>query len=69
MTIEQYLVVIPSQSSADGPVLQPDLILHKNGLLKVRTVPQEAEVNRRAIMKSRRIVDVIVEVFIQKRVV
>src|SRR5277367_6788083 len=69
LAVQQKLIVIPSKSGIDRPVAQPDQILNEGGLLEVRAAGLKAKRKRRAVIKLRRIGNVVAEVFVQESVV
>src|ERR1051326_1857246 len=69
MTIEQQLIVVPTDACVDRPVLQANLVLDKERLLEIRPVAEKREIYGRVVIELVRIRDVITQVLMQEHVV
>ena len=61
--IDEELIVIPAEASADRPFAQPDQVLHERGLLETEAASRKLERGRSSRIELRRVGDDVAEVF------
>src|SRR6202050_347030 len=69
LPIQDELIMVPAKPGADGPISQPDQILHESRLLQVRAIRQKAESRRSAGIKLGGICNSVSEILVRENIV